>query len=199
MSESDCMTPERLQEIAHLHALTRHEHAPEIGYRMLVVAAVPELLTEVERLRDERDDAEDKVHRLRDELDHATAHDGDHLSKASRAMVDTVVVERDALRGKVMELEAEVARLKIANGSLVPNAMLVATEIGCLLAERDGARRERDQARASVLSRDRVMEMVRAAFAEHAERSGDDFPQRAIEDVVVRAGIALAPKPDGGA
>ena len=117
------MTAERLQEIARLHALTLHEHAPKIGFRMLTVAAVPELLAEVARLRGaldaqcqsynaaldrqageidrlSRDDA-----RLRDELDHATSHDGDHLSKASRRMVETVMGDRDALRTRVRELE----------------------------------------------------------------------------------------------
>jgi hypothetical protein len=52
------------------------------------------------------------------ELDHATAHDGDHLSKSSRRMVDTVMGERDALRERVHSLEAEVGRLRNAIGEL---------------------------------------------------------------------------------
>lgn len=47
----------------------------------------------------------------------------------------------DAMR-RVFELEDEIARLKSANGSLIPGAMLTATEIECLRVERDGARAE---------------------------------------------------------
>lgn len=57
--------------------------------------AIPELLAEIARLQSD--------------LDHTTAHDGDHLSKASRRMVDTVMDERDALRLEVARLNAQRA------------------------------------------------------------------------------------------
>lgn len=49
-----------------------------------------------------------------DELGHATAHDGDHLSKASRAMVETVMNDRDRLRADVLRL-TETARAASEN------------------------------------------------------------------------------------
>src|SRR5882757_7257242 len=45
-----------------------------------------------------------EVRQLRDDLDHATCADGDHLSKASRRMVETVMSDRDALREQVRHL-----------------------------------------------------------------------------------------------
>lgn len=48
-----------------------------------------------------------EVAKLREELGHATAHDGDWLSKTSRAMCETVLGERDALRATVRVLTAE--------------------------------------------------------------------------------------------
>lgn len=47
----------------------------------------------------------DEACRLRDDLDHATCVEGDHLSKASRRMVETVMGDRDALRYRVRHLE----------------------------------------------------------------------------------------------
>lgn len=55
----------------------------------------------------------------------------------------------DAMR-RVFELEDEIARLKSANGSLIPGAMLTATEIECLRVERDGARAEIQRLKAGV-------------------------------------------------
>ncbi len=52
-----------------------------------------------------------------DALDHATCSEGDHLSIASRRMVDTVMEERDALRQKVRDLEAEIARMREVAGA----------------------------------------------------------------------------------
>lgn len=49
---------------------------------------------------------------LEADLAHATAHDGDHLSKASRVMVDAVLDDREALRARVRELEALVNELR---------------------------------------------------------------------------------------
>lgn len=57
------------------------------------------------RLRRDRNSAENSLRiletrlaELESALAHATAHDGDHLSKASRAMVEMVIGQRDALR-----------------------------------------------------------------------------------------------------
>lgn len=47
-----------------------------------------------------------EIDRLTEELSHATSHDGDWLSKASRSMCETVLGDRDALRAKVRDLEA---------------------------------------------------------------------------------------------
>lgn len=47
-----------------------------------------------------------------EELSHATAADGDSLSKASRAMCDTVLRQRDVLLIKVRELSAEIEALR---------------------------------------------------------------------------------------
>jgi hypothetical protein len=44
--------------------------------------------------------------RLSEELSHATAAEGDWLSKASRAMCSTMLGDRDALRAQVRDLEA---------------------------------------------------------------------------------------------
>lgn len=43
-----------------------------------------------------------------DALEHAIHVDGDHLSIASRRMVDTVLGERDALRQRVRDLEKAI-------------------------------------------------------------------------------------------
>lgn len=61
------------------------------------VCAIPELIAEIRRLRAD--------------LDHATCAEGDHLSKASRLMVETVMVDRDALRAQVRQLQTENADL----------------------------------------------------------------------------------------
>jgi hypothetical protein len=42
-----------------------------------------------------------------EELDHATAEGGDHLSKMSRRFCDTILNDRDALRAEVARLTAE--------------------------------------------------------------------------------------------
>ena len=55
-----------------------------------------------------------------------------------------------AIADTIRDLCAEVGRLERANASLIPGAIPIATEIGCLLAERDGARQERDAALARV-------------------------------------------------
>lgn len=57
------------------------------------------------------DEQSETIARLRSDLDHATAHDGDHLSKASRRMVETVLAVRDALRQDVARLQSEVTEL----------------------------------------------------------------------------------------
>lgn len=49
---------------------------------------------------------------LRDDLDHvAPASERDHLSRASRRMVETVMSDREALRAEVKRLNTEVERL----------------------------------------------------------------------------------------
>lgn len=48
----------------------------------------------------------DEVTRLQEELGHATAHEGDWLSKTSRRMCDLLLGNLDALRGMVKELTA---------------------------------------------------------------------------------------------
>lgn len=62
-----------------------------------------------------------------DELEHATAHDGDHLSKASRHMVETVLNDRDALRVKVQQLTETIARLRDL-ATLAGNAAITAAD-----------------------------------------------------------------------
>jgi hypothetical protein len=52
-----------------------------------------------------------EIARLQFDLGHATSHEGDHLSKASRRMVDTVMGDRDALRAAVARLRTEVEQL----------------------------------------------------------------------------------------
>lgn len=69
----------------------------------------------VENLRamaDQLEAAQAEIVRLRDDLGHATAHEGDWLSKTSRAMCETVLGERDALRAKLRERDAALARLR---------------------------------------------------------------------------------------
>jgi hypothetical protein len=65
---------------------------------------------------------------------------------------------------RIAELTAEVERLRLANSSLAPGAVLTAVEMECLRAERDAARVERDttrdEVRADVL---RLTETARAA------------------------------------
>lgn len=65
----------------------------------LMLNAVPALVARVEEL-------EAKNGRLREDLDHATAADGDWLSKASRRMCETVMGDREALRDRVRQLRA---------------------------------------------------------------------------------------------
>lgn len=65
---------------------------------------------------------------LQAELDHATAHDGDHLSKASRRMVDMVMGDRDALRERVRSLEAKAALLIVLLGA-IPDDVLTDDKI----------------------------------------------------------------------
>ena len=90
----------------------------------------------------------DEVERLRAELGHATAHDGDWLSKTSRAMCETILGERDALRIEVERLRARqdellAAMVRITNETPYPDeingwteqrAKLIA-EVGTLRAE----------------------------------------------------------------
>lgn len=79
---------------------------------MTATPLTPERLREITALRDgdygwfrsALTDLLAEITRLRSDLDHATAHDGDHLSKASRRMVDTVMGDRDALRLEVAKL-----------------------------------------------------------------------------------------------
>lgn len=88
------LSPERLAEIERLC----DEWPFRIGEPRAAVdayRAIPELLAEVSRLREE--------------LGHATAHDGDWLSKTSRAMCDTLLGDRDALREQVRRLTAALA------------------------------------------------------------------------------------------
>jgi chromosome segregation ATPase len=68
---------------------------------MSAAAIIPELLAEITRLQSD--------------LDHATSHDGDgdHLSKASRRMVDTVMGDRDALRAEVERLRADIGETQL--------------------------------------------------------------------------------------
>jgi chromosome segregation ATPase len=59
-----------------------------------------QLSSQLSALRTERD-------ALKEELEHATAEEGDWLSKASRKMCNTVMNDRDALRQKVRDLTTE--------------------------------------------------------------------------------------------
>jgi hypothetical protein len=52
-----------------------------------------------------------------DDLGHATSAEGDWLSKTSRMMCETMLGERDALRGKVREHAAEIEALTIARNT----------------------------------------------------------------------------------
>lgn len=88
------LSPERLADIERLC----DEWPFRIGEPRAAVdayRAIPELLAEVGRLREE--------------LGHATAHDGDWLSKTSRAMCETLLGDRDALREQVRHLTAALA------------------------------------------------------------------------------------------
>jgi chromosome segregation ATPase len=109
------ITAERLSEIGKLCG-SGNVHSAN--------AAIPELLAEIARLQGvvssgneaflvtrrqwaaERD-------RLQSELDHATCLEGDHLSKASRRMVDTVMGDRDALRVEVARLRTDIAETNL--------------------------------------------------------------------------------------
>lgn len=57
-------------------------------------------------------DLADQLESSLEELSHATAHDGDWLSKASRSMCETVLGDREALRARVRVLTAEVEALR---------------------------------------------------------------------------------------
>jgi hypothetical protein len=46
------------------------------------------------------------IERLLEDYEHAVCTEGDHLSIASRRMVDTVMGERDALRAEVRRMQA---------------------------------------------------------------------------------------------
>lgn len=78
----------------------RHRHGGSLG------------LTIHGELADHLHAALTEIDRLTTELDHvAPASDRDHLSRASRRMVDTVMGDREALRAKVRELDVKVAEL----------------------------------------------------------------------------------------
>ena len=64
----------------------------------------------------------DEVKQLRAELGHATAHDGDWLSKTSRAMCETVLGQREALRDEVTRLRARLALTEPAVAAARVNA-----------------------------------------------------------------------------
>lgn len=69
-----------------------------------------------------------EVRKLRDDLQHATAEDGDWLSKASRAMCNTVLNDRDRLREQVRRLsniDAMAGRLKAIVGHMWSDAYCV--------------------------------------------------------------------------
>lgn len=63
-------------------------------------------------MADQLEAARAEIARLTEDLNHATAHEGDWLSKASRRMCETVLGERDALRSRVRALESELATLR---------------------------------------------------------------------------------------
>jgi hypothetical protein len=65
-----------------------------------------------DKLTAERDALRARVADLEEQLSHATAEDGDWLSKASRRMCDTVMRDRDAERQRNRDLRAEVERLR---------------------------------------------------------------------------------------
>lgn len=105
-----------LDEVDTWHRIAERDHGAPIE-------TVEALRKENDRLRRDRDSyansdferqldevrqqlvaAQQECERLREEMGHATAHDGDWLSKTSRAMCETVFSERDALREKVKAL-----------------------------------------------------------------------------------------------
>lgn len=65
------------------------------------------------KLADQLGVAAAEIERLTDELDHvAPASERDHLSRASRRMVETVMGDRDTLRERVRSLTAEVDNMR---------------------------------------------------------------------------------------
>lgn len=89
----------------------RHEsECPWLLWSTTTISITAERLAEIERYPRDTKSIEAipeliaEVRRLRDELDHATCAEGDHLSKASRRMVETVIGDRDALREQVRQL-----------------------------------------------------------------------------------------------
>lgn len=72
------------------------------------IMTLEEAIAQLANLPNSRD--REAVAVLKDEIDHATAEEGDHLSKASRRMVNTVMNDRDALREKVRKVVAALRR-----------------------------------------------------------------------------------------
>lgn len=77
------------------------EHIAHVSNVRDLDAIIVARTAERDTLAAERDQLRAEVERVRAELDHATCEDGDHLSKASRRMVETVMGEREALREKL--------------------------------------------------------------------------------------------------
>lgn len=98
---------------------------------------------------------------LRSDLDHATAHDGDWLSKESRRMCETILGERDALRDQVRALRDERDRLREEVDAVEENALAIG-----------------DGVNLHVMTQVRVAEQQTAeAIAAYVRPTGDQAPK----------------------
>ena len=111
-----------------------------------VEAAIVALRAQLAAMTKERDE-------LTVELGHATAHEGDWLSKTSRAMCDSVLGEREALRWKLRDMTTERDTARAERDALAEDLRESAryhTDVcGKVEAERDAMRKGLEAMRAS--------------------------------------------------
>lgn len=93
---------------------TTYNHAEvERLLRIVHSDAIEDDDVDIAAMADQLEAARDRIATLESELDHiAPASERDHLSRAARRMVETVMGDRDALRQRVRDLERELATLR---------------------------------------------------------------------------------------